>query len=120
MSEMLPRALEPFVAFAGTLRAHGFAVAPEQTQGFIAATGLLGPRSVRDLHRAALALLAPPPERRAEFDALFRAAFLGQTLAAPAAADSDEELQAYDDRDGAMEPPEADHEDPSGAEASLF
>lgn len=119
MTEALPPALSPFVAFAGVLRANGFSVAPEQTQGFIAAIGLLGPRSIRDVHRAAVALFAPPPEQREVFDALFRMIFLGQTLAAPATADPDEEeLQAFDDRDGAMEPPEADEEREAGAEAT--
>jgi len=119
VTEALPPALSPFVAFAGVLRANGFSVAPEQTQGFIAAVGLLGPRSIRDVHRAAVALFAPPPEQREVFDALFRMVFLGQTLAAPATADPDEEeLQAFDDRDGAMEPPEADEEREAGAEAT--
>jgi uncharacterized protein with von Willebrand factor type A (vWA) domain len=114
----LPRALAPFVAFPTLLRANGFTVAPDQTAAFIAATGLLGPRSVEDIHRAARATLAPPPERFDEFDALFRLAFLGQTLAAPATADSDaEETQAFDDRDGGDAPPEA-GEEPSGAEPS--
>jgi uncharacterized protein with von Willebrand factor type A (vWA) domain len=119
VTEALPPALSPFVAFAGVLRANGFSVAPEQTQGFIAAVGLLGPRSIRDVHRAAVALFAPPPEQREVFDALFRMIFLGQTLAAPPTADPDEEeLQAFDDRDGAMEPPEADEEREAGAEAT--
>lgn len=119
MTEALPPALAPFVDFAGVLRANGFSVAPEQTQGFIAAVGLLGPRSIRDVHRAAVALFAPPPEQREVFDALFRMVFLGQTLAAPAPADADEEeLQAFDDRDGAMEPPEAEEARESGAEAA--
>lgn len=119
MTEALPPALSPFVAFAGVLRDNGFSVAPEQTQGFIAAVGLLGPRSIRDVHRAAVALFAPPPEQREVFDALFRMVFLGQTLAAPAPADADEEeLQAFDDRDGGMEPPEADEEREAGAEAT--
>jgi uncharacterized protein len=112
----LPRPLAPFVAFPSLLRANGFAVAPDQTTTFIAATGLLGPRSIEDIHRAARATLAPSPERFEEFDALFRLAFLGQTVAAPATADpDDEDTQAFDDRDGGDTPPESD-EDPSGAE----
>jgi uncharacterized protein with von Willebrand factor type A (vWA) domain len=114
----LPRALTPFVAFPALLRANGFAVSPDQTTAFVAATGLLGPRSIEDIHRAARATLAPQPERFDAFDALFRLAFLGQTLAAPAAADfEDEETEAYDDRDGGETPPEGE-EEPSGAEAS--
>lgn len=117
MSEDLPRALEPFVAFSGLLRANAFAVSPEQTQTFIQAVGLLGPRGVTDIYRAALATLGPPPERRDEFDALFRLTFLGQSLSGNAA-DSDEEVQAYDERDGEMEPPEADEINESGGEAT--
>ena len=39
------------------------------------AIGLLGPRDLEDIRRAGLATLAPPPERRAAFDALFRHPF---------------------------------------------
>ncbi len=122
VSDALPRALAPFVRFAGLLRANGFAVAPEQTQAFIAAVGLLGPRSMADVHRAAVPTLAPPPERRDEFDALFRLLFHGQTLAAPADADpeDDEDLQVLDAQDGATEPPEADDEEEVGGEATAM
>jgi uncharacterized protein with von Willebrand factor type A (vWA) domain len=113
----LPRALTPFVAFPALLRANGFAVAPDQTTAFIAATGLLGPRGIEDLHRAARATLAPPPERFDEFDALFRLAFLGQSLATPGSAEADETTRAFDDRDGGDTPPEAE-EEPSGTEPS--
>ena len=68
---VLPRAARPFVTFPALLRANGFAVAPEQTTAFLTAVGLLGPKSVADIRRAAHATLAPPPERRAAFDALF-------------------------------------------------
>lgn len=115
----LPQAAAPFVAFATVLRDNGFAVAPEQTQNFVAAVGLLGPRRMGDIHRAALATLAPPPERRDEFDALYRLVFLGQSLAAPTAeGDEEEELRAYDDSDGSMEPPEVDEEREVGGEAT--
>jgi uncharacterized protein with von Willebrand factor type A (vWA) domain len=75
--DALPRATRPFVAFPTLLRANGFAVAPEQTTAFIAAVGLLGPRSIEDIRQAALATLAPPPERRGDFHALFDFHFLG-------------------------------------------
>jgi uncharacterized protein with von Willebrand factor type A (vWA) domain len=114
----LPRPLLPFVAFATLLRANGFAVAPEQTQTFIAATGLLGPRSIEDIHRAARATLAPPPERFDDFDALFRLAFLGQTLAAPTTGETDDEVEAFDDRDGGDAPPETEEAAESGGEPS--
>ena len=74
----------PFVAFASLLRANGFAVAPEQTTAFLAAITLLGPaQPSTDIRRAAHATLAPPPERRAEFDALFDAHFLGAVELVP-------------------------------------
>ncbi|MDB5525513.1 MAG: hypothetical protein JWM58_3276 [Rhizobium sp.] len=117
MSDHLPRALQPFVEFSGLLRANGFFVSPEQTQTFIEAVGLLGPRSITDIYRAGLATLGPPPERRDEFDALFRLMFLGQSLSGDVGA-SDEEVQAYDERDGEMEPPEADEINESGGEAT--
>lgn len=117
MSDLLPRPLQPFLRFAALLRAGGFAVAPEQTQSFVAAVGLLGPRSMQDVHRAALATFGPPPERREAFDALFRLVFLGQTVAAPSAAegDDDEGVEAFDDRDGGAEPPETIEAEESGA-----
>ncbi|MGF1527458.1 MAG: VWA domain-containing protein [Candidatus Competibacterales bacterium] len=71
----LPGAVAPLVAFGQRLRRHGFAVAPEQTIAWLAAVQLLGPRHMGDLYRAAVATLAPPPERLGEFDALFQAHF---------------------------------------------
>ncbi|MGA0599060.1 vWA domain-containing protein [Enterovirga sp. CN4-39] len=79
---ILPPAIRPLVAFPALLRQNGFAVAPEQTTSFLMATELLGPRSVEHLRRAAVATLAPHPEQRARFDALFDAHFLG-ALAEP-------------------------------------
>ncbi len=114
MISPLPRPLLPFVEFAALLRANGFAVAPEQTQTFVAAVGLLGPRSMEDIHRAALATIGPSPDRRDEFDALFRLAFLGQSLPAATGEPDEDELEAYDDRDGGMEPPETDEAEESG------
>ena len=73
----IPRAARAFVEFVALLRANGFAIAPEQTSSFLEAIGLLGPRSIVDIRQAGLATLAPPPERRAVYDALFRIHFLG-------------------------------------------
>ncbi len=115
----LPRAALPFVQFATVLRENRFAVAPEQTSAFIAAVGLLGPRNMRDIHQAALATLAPAPERREDFDALFRLVFLGQSIAAAAPGEEDEdEVRAFDEREGEMEPPDAEEENESGGEAT--
>jgi uncharacterized protein with von Willebrand factor type A (vWA) domain len=73
----LPRAARVFISFVGLLRTNRFAVAPEQTTSFLAAIQLLGPRSLEDIRHAALATLAPPPERRATFDRLFDLHFRG-------------------------------------------
>lgn len=117
--QTLPRAALPFVEFASVLRENGFVVAPDQTQSFISAIGLLGPRGMDDIHRAALSTLAPSPEQREEFDALFRMVFLGQTIAA-AASDcaEDDELRAFDQRDGQFDPPDIGDDRESGAEAT--
>ncbi|MER9136145.1 VWA domain-containing protein [Mesorhizobium sp. M0830] len=72
--------LDPFLSFAPLLRSAGFAVAPDQTIGFVAAVGALGPQGPEDIRRAGLSLFAIPHERIADYDALFRAHFLGHTL----------------------------------------
>ncbi len=93
----LPQAARPFVEFPQVLRAHGFAVSPDQTIGFIEAVGLLGPMDMTDIRRAAIAMLAVPRERQPEFEALFRAYFLGQGLAASIEDDDEEEdVEAYE------------------------
>ena len=93
----LPHAIQPFVDFVGLLRTHGFGVSPDQTEGFIAAIGVLGPTSMTDINRAARAMLAIPHEREAEFDALFRAFFLGQAVsAATTTSDEDDDVEAFD------------------------
>lgn len=116
MTEPLPRPLEPFLQFPTVLRDNAFAIAPEQTQSFITAVGLLGPRGMEDIRRAAHATFAPAPERRDEFDAIFRLVFLGQSLAAPIPGEpeDDDEVEAFDDRDGDMPPPELDDAEESG------
>ena len=117
----LPRAAWPFVAFPALLRAHGFAIAPEQTTAFLAGITLLGPRSLDDIRRAARATLAPPPERLAEFDALFSTFFAGQTVAAPTEGEPDEsrdEVQVRDEGASLLEPPDADELNEAGAVAT--
>ncbi|MYF88162.1 MAG: VWA domain-containing protein [Boseongicola sp. SB0676_bin_33] len=100
-SRPLPRAAEPFVRFSAVLRAHGFTVAPDQTIGFLQANALLGPRSVEDIRRAGVAVLAIPKDRQEEFDALFRAHFLGVT--APGAADAEDETVPAHEPTGASD-----------------
>ena len=114
----LPRATRPFVTFSALLRAHGFAVAPEQTTGLIEAVGLLGPRDMDDIYQASRAMLGPEPERLPEFDALFRAVFLGQTLEAPAfSGDEDDELRVAEDGESVIEPEIGDDQE-SGQQAA--
>lgn len=114
---MTPRALDPFLAFPRALRAGGFLASPAQTESFLAAVALLGPRSIRDVRLAAHAVFGPGPDRAQAFDDLFDMVFLGRAVLAPGEAIREEAPQAFDA--GAMEalpPPE--EEDPSGSEAS--
>ena len=113
----LPRALEPFVGFAAALRGAGLAVAPEQVQAFIAGVGLLGPRSIGDIRRAAHATFGPGPDRIEAFDAIFDAIFLGRALSAPAMGEPEDMPQAFDAGDFELMP-ESPEEDPSGADAT--
>ncbi|RMF40781.1 MAG: VWA domain-containing protein [Alphaproteobacteria bacterium] len=115
----LPRAVQPFVEFPAILRAHGFAVAPDQTIGFIEAVGLLGPRHMGDIHAAGLAMLAIPHEREAEYDALFRAFFMGQTVAAPAEGEEEGEVEAHEPGGRAQVIEAEEEEAEAGAEASV-
>jgi uncharacterized protein len=73
----VPRASQIFITFVALLRANGFAIAPEQTTAFLAGIELLGPSSLEHIHKAGLATLAPPPERRATYDRLFDIHFRG-------------------------------------------
>jgi uncharacterized protein with von Willebrand factor type A (vWA) domain len=114
---MTPAALAPFLAFPQALRGAGFPAAPEQTQDFLAAVGLLGPRGIADIRRAAHALFGPGPDRQGEFDAVFDAVFLGRSLMAPAEG-APEDLPQARDAEGFQEMPEAEEEDPSGGEAT--
>ncbi|WP_157967113.1 vWA domain-containing protein [Elioraea thermophila] len=75
--------LDPFLAFPGALRAAGFPASPDQGVAFLDAVSALGPRSLRDIRLAARAVFGPPPERMAEFDAVFDQVFLGRSIAAP-------------------------------------
>jgi uncharacterized protein with von Willebrand factor type A (vWA) domain len=115
----LPDAAAPFVAFATLLRASGFAVAPEQTTAFLSAITLLGPRSLAHVRRAAHATLAPPPERRDEFDALFDAHFLGAVELGREIAEPDQDdLRVQEERPGGFEPPASDDVNEAGQAAT--
>jgi uncharacterized protein len=114
----LPAATQPFVTFAARLRENGFAVAPEQTSSFIAAVGLLGARSIRHIRMAATATLAPHPEQRPWFDALFDLHFIGLAgdIADPDGK-PDDEMTAQDDS-GTMDALFADETNESGQQTT--
>ncbi len=116
----LPQPVRPFADFATILRNHGFAVSPDQTIGFIEAVGLLGPRDMQDIYRAALAMFAIPHERIGEFEALFRAFFMGQAIAAPVpGAEDEDEVLAYEATGSEIEIEAAEGEEETGAEATM-
>ncbi len=116
--KQLPEAIRPFVAFATRLRENGIPVAPEQTESFVAAVGLLGPRSMAQLRMAAIATFGIQPDQRALFDALFDLHFIGilGDIAEPDGA-PDEELKAQDEG-GAMDALFSDDIRESGREAT--
>ena len=114
---MLPKAVQPLLEFAVVLRRHGFAVSPDQDISFIEAVGVLGPRDIWDIRRAAVALFAIPKEREPEFDALFRAVFFGQTVAAEAVSES-EEVDALEPTGETVELERGDEQSEVGLEAA--
>ena len=91
-----PRALQPFLQLPTVLRGAGFAVSPDQSIDFIDGVGLLGPRDMTDIWRAGRALFAIPQERLGEYDAIFRAVFLGHTIQAPTDDEDDDDVDAYE------------------------
>lgn len=121
MTLTLPRReITPFLTFAHTLRRHAFSISPNQTQTFLAAITLLGPRSMDHIRRAAIATLAPPIDRMGAFDALFRAVFYGD--AQPAAlSNQDEDETVVNDRSGQDEQGDTPLEqEQGGAKASML
>ena len=115
----LPKPIQPMVAFAQALRDAGFAIAPDQTIGFITAVGLLGPGDILDIHKAGLALFAIPPERRDAYEAVFRAVFMDQVMTPPAAGEEDEELQAHEPTGDESDVEAEDDESEIGGEATV-
>ncbi|TPI28707.1 VWA domain-containing protein [Mesorhizobium sp. B3-2-1] len=92
----MPSSAAPFLGFGRLLRRYGFAIAPEQVSSFMQAVTLLGPRSMADIREAALATLAPPPDRRDEFEVHFQSHFYDNTSAV-VEGDADEETRIKDD-----------------------
>jgi len=113
----IPPAASALLDFARLLRKAGLGAAPEQATSFMQAVTLLGPRSMDDVREAALATLAPPRERRAEFDSLFRAYFWGEARLV-AEGDDDEETRVKDAGGGREELPTVPRSEKGGALAS--
>ncbi|MBN9223117.1 MAG: VWA domain-containing protein [Mesorhizobium sp.] len=101
------------------MRRHGFPVAPEQGTSFMQAVTLLGPRSMNDIREAALATLAPPPDRRDEFEAHFQSHFYGNT-SAMVESDADEETRIKDDGGADEERIEAEQREEGGELSSAL
>ncbi|WP_061020913.1 VWA domain-containing protein [Bradyrhizobium sp. CCH5-F6] len=119
VEQQLPRAARVFVAFVALLRTNGFAVAPEQTTAFLAAIELLGPRSLDDIRQAALAMLAPPPDRRTTFDRLFDLHFRGsEAIAHGDEGEDDETVRLQEEGRGDDEPLSSDEASESGLTAT--
>ena len=112
------RPIAHFLGFTALLRRAGFAVAPEQSIAWLSAIELLGPQEIGDIRRAARATLAPPPERFAEFDALFNAHFLGSVVPGLEGEPSEEPLKAAEDASAGAEPIFSEETHESGAQAT--
>ena len=114
----LPRAARVFVSFVALLRANGFAIAPEQTTGFLAAIELLGPESLGHIRRAGLATLAPPPERHATYHRLFDIHFIGHEQLPADGTEDEEIIRLQEEGRGDEEPLFADEANESGLTAT--
>jgi hypothetical protein len=116
----LPPSARPFAGFARHIRRFGFPVSGEQAVAFMQSITLLGPRTMEDIRQAALATLAPPHDRMAEFDALFRGFFYGEsTVTVDADGDEDTEIKDDDGVEREGDRPDLRQED-SGESASAL
>lgn len=113
-----PTASGVLLGFGQLLRAHGFLATPEQNIAFLEAVRLLGPNGISDIRNASRSVFGPMPERREEFEALFRAHFLGHALALPSDADPEEETEVAEDREATFEPPDIEDINEAGQEAT--
>ncbi|AZO74552.1 MAG: VWA domain-containing protein [Mesorhizobium sp.] len=117
-AEKLPRAAEPLLGFARLLRHHAFPIAPEHVSSFMQAVTLLGPSSMSDIREAALATLAPSPDRRIEFDAHFRSHFYGDVK--PPIEGEEDETRVKDDRGSRDEESQAVRQEKGGELSSAL
>ena len=114
MTTRMPLAAAHLARFGGVLRRNGFLAAADQTIAFLAGVVMLGPGGIDDVHQAALACYGPAPERRGEFDTLFRACFYGDAVAV---ASAEAEEQALGEAATAPSGPQDDER--SGEAASM-
>lgn len=115
----LPRAVTVLVDFTRLLREHGFPLAHEQVVMFLGAVRLLGPKTIESIRHAAHATLAPPAERRPEFDGLFHAFFFEEAAIASAAKSLPEQDAHAKDKGGERhEPPGIEGTNRSGKAAT--
>jgi uncharacterized protein with von Willebrand factor type A (vWA) domain len=115
----LPRAALVLVDFTRLLRAHGFAIGHEQMVMFLGAVRLLGPKNIESIRHAAHATLAPPADRRAEFDALFHAFFFEEAAVVSAAKSlPEEDAPVKDKAKERQQPPEIEGTNRSGKAAT--
>jgi uncharacterized protein with von Willebrand factor type A (vWA) domain len=83
-----------------------------------AAIELLGPNSLDDIHRAGLATLAPPPERRAAYDVLFDIHFLGHEAPDQLSGEEEDVVRLQEEGRGSDEPLFAEEQNESGLAAT--
>ena len=114
----LPAGARTLTDFARLLHDNGFPVATEQTIAFLQAVTLLGPRGLGDIYQAARAMLAPPPDRLDEFDALFDAVFRDGVAAVAEASGDGEETTAAQSGSAEPAPSKADRASESGETAT--
>lgn len=115
----LPHAAAVLVDFTRLLRVYGFAVAQEQVVMFLESVLLLGPKNIESIRHAALATLAPPADRHAEFDALFHEFFFEEAAVVSAARSLPEEDAPVKDKgEERQEPPEIEGSNRSGKAAT--
>jgi len=113
----LPKENLPFIQFATKLREGGFNISPEQTQNFIAAISLLGPKSIYDIYRASHAIFGPQPDRRSEFDIIFKLIFLGETLL-PSMEETNEDIESIFEKNANLNLIDPEEVNESGGKAS--
>lgn len=115
---MIPQASRHLLSFGQRLRAQGFLAPPDRGILFLEASRALGPQSIQDIRRAALAVYGPGPERRPEFDALFNQHFLGHFPPSLEADDTDEEAEQSEDLAGPDELLQPEEINDAGSEAT--